>query len=238
MLSDLRIISLGQTGPWQDLVWRDIVIEAAQSGRRVKLRMIQGWGSELNHHTYYAVEQEFIRSVTLCHPYPHALLLVLPIGPDVEAVRRDVERAQQHMSFLSKRAWRHVMVVFVCYYRITAATLTPHREILEELLTKCEGRYSVVTVEQPNMELLQRIDQMASENWRDFLQPETPRKTPSSTVFRRIHRNGFVFVLTAMLFGLLSGCIINIKFALFGLNLGFIVGLVIFLFAKSHQTDS
>lgn len=65
------------------------------------------------------------------------------------------------------------MVVFVCYYRITAATLTPHREILEELLTKCEGRYSVVTVEQPNMELLQRIDQMASENWRDFLQPET-----------------------------------------------------------------
>lgn len=202
MLSDLQIILLGEAGPWKSLVCKNIMgllcdqylicLEREENGRTVRLVMTQGWGSELEHHTGSAVEQEIMRSVTLCSPGPHALLLVLPIGPDVEVARRYVERAQQHLSFLSERAWRHTMLVFVCTYKIVSNNILLDRHILGELVDKCGGGYSVIFMDRPNSELLQNIDQMVSMNRQDFLrlcEVKAPRQmdTEAST-YSQIHR--------------------------------------------------
>ncbi|XP_048104437.1 GTPase IMAP family member 4-like [Alosa alosa] len=176
---DLRIVLLGQAGPWKGLVSKDIMglwcdgsmcLEREESGRTVTMVMTQGWDSDSEHTGGGAVEQEVMRSVTLCPPGPHALLLALPMGPDVGIARRDVERAQQHMSFLSERAWRHTMVVFICTYRIMSDKILLDRHILGQLVNKCGGGHSIIFVDRPNSELLQKVDQMAARNRQRFLQ--------------------------------------------------------------------
>ncbi|XP_062402846.1 uncharacterized protein LOC134093675 [Sardina pilchardus] len=174
---DLRIVLLGQAGPWKGFVSKDIVglwadgsmcLEREESGRTVTMVMTQGWDSE--HTGGGAVEQEVMRSVTLCPPGPHALLLSLPIGPDVGITRRDVERAQQHMSFLSEKAWKHTMVVFICTYKIMSNTILLDRHILGQLVDRCGGGHPIIFLDKPSSELLQKADQMAARNRQSFLQ--------------------------------------------------------------------
>ncbi|XP_062402859.1 uncharacterized protein LOC134093682 [Sardina pilchardus] len=198
---DLRIVLMGPAGPWRGFVSQDIMglwcdgsirLERKGSGRTVTMVMTQGWDSHLQHIFGAAVEQEVMRSVTLCPPGPHALLLALPIGPDVGITRRDVERAQQHMSFLSERAWRHTMVVFICTYKIMSNKILLDRHILGQLVDRCGGGHSIIFVDRPNSsELLQKVDEMMASNRQDFLQHhEVKRPRPTIQAEQRARSSG------------------------------------------------
>lgn len=96
------------------------------------------------------VTQETVRSVSLCPPGPHAILLVLRSRA---SVTHDFARqAERHLSMLGANgsAWQRTMLVVTRGDEHTqssatvAAETTAEREAFRELLQKCGGRCHVM----------------------------------------------------------------------------------------------
>ncbi|XP_066574075.1 GTPase IMAP family member 4 [Amia ocellicauda] len=138
------------------------------AGRQVTVVDTPGWLSDSVQATPECVKQEIVRSVSLCPPGPHALLLAIPVG-SYSFIERQRRTAQEHLELLSERVWRHTIVLFTGGDRLRDTTIEQHiergGEELQWLVEKCGNRYHVLNNRDRGdgtqvTELLDKIEEM------------------------------------------------------------------------------
>ncbi|XP_066574163.1 GTPase IMAP family member 8 [Amia ocellicauda] len=140
------------------------------AGRQVTVVDTPGWRwTDSVQETPERLKQEIVRSVSLCPPGPHALLLAIPVGSSfTETERRAV---QEHLELLSERVWRHTIVLFTWGDELRDTTIEQHiergGEELQRLVEKCGNRYHVLNNRDRSdgtqvTELLDKIEEMVA----------------------------------------------------------------------------
>ncbi|KAF5905023.1 GTPase IMAP family member 4-like, partial [Clarias magur] len=179
-----RIVLLGKAGAGKDRLVRLIlgdtklkeeceecsVYEGEHAGRKVCIVDAPGWDSTSIDKTAKKIKNEITRSMTLCAPGPHALILVLSINTDDLPSVNELKSAWQHMELLSERVWNYTMVLFLCDGDVEESTMNDHIQNAEKLLQKCRGRHYVMrqkNLETEVNEFLKEIDSMVEENIRN-----------------------------------------------------------------------
>ncbi|XP_061079264.1 uncharacterized protein LOC133114086 [Conger conger] len=141
------------------------------AGRQVTVVDTPGWSTYSVKDTAELDEQEIVHSVSLCHPGPYALFLVI----DVSLAFSDTERrsAVEHLELLSERVWRHTIVLFTSGDWLGDTTIEQHIEtegrVIQELIEKCGNRYHVLNNKNRTdgtqvTELLEKIEEMVARN--------------------------------------------------------------------------
>ncbi|XP_061106723.1 GTPase IMAP family member 4-like [Conger conger] len=193
-LPDLRLVLLGERETGKSLAGNAIlggaqflagrVTEECTSsqgevaGRRVTVVDTPGWESK---RTPERVRHEIGRSVTLCPPGPHALLLVVGVDSDVT-----VQAAVEHMGVLGEEAWRYALILFTGGDKLRrGATIQQHVHSsakAHQLVERCEGRYHVISGAEPVntqvTELLEKVEDLVAGNGG---QKEERRKSETET---------------------------------------------------------
>ncbi len=155
---------------------RPVQAEAEVHGRHVTVVDTPGWW------WHYSVKNtpefdllEIMRSPTLCHPGPHALLLVIPVD---NMFSKECRLAlEDHLEFLSENVWRHIIVLF--------SSIAPYDDLsfknncrnwpdLHLLLKRCQNRYHVLNIKDRDdssqvIMLLERIEEMVARNNHNYL---------------------------------------------------------------------
>ncbi|XP_066578439.1 GTPase IMAP family member 8-like [Amia ocellicauda] len=182
-LSELRIVLLGWRGTGKSSSGNTILgREAFQTGvaeqseksqgdvagRQVTVVDTPGWRwTDSVQESPECVKQEIVRSVSLCPPGPHALLLAIPVWRR-SFTERERRSAQEHLELLSERVWRHTIVLFTGGDKLGDTTIEQHIERHKELqwlVEKCGNRYHVLNNRDRSdgtqvTELLDKIDEM------------------------------------------------------------------------------
>ncbi|XP_066574142.1 GTPase IMAP family member 4 isoform X2 [Amia ocellicauda] len=186
-LSELRIVLLGRRGTGKSssgntILGREafktgrVTVQSEKSqgevaGRQVTVVRTPGWGwSDSVQETPELVKQEIVRSVSLCPPGPHALLLAIPVG-SYSFIERERRSVQEHLELLSERVWRHTIVLFTWGDKLRDTTIEQHiergGEELQRLVEKCGNRYHVLNNRDRGdgtqvTELLDKIEEMVA----------------------------------------------------------------------------
>ncbi|XP_066578442.1 GTPase IMAP family member 4-like [Amia ocellicauda] len=183
-LSELRIVLLGWSGltgkssSGNTILGREAfqtgVAEQSEksqgdvAGRQVTVVDTPGWRwTDSVQESPECVKQEIVRSVSLCPPGPHALLLAIPVWRR-SFTERERRSAQEHLELLSERVWRHTIVLFTGGDKLGDTTIEQHIERHKELqwlVEKCGNRYHVLNNRDRSdgtqvTELLDKIDEM------------------------------------------------------------------------------
>ncbi|KAL0155954.1 hypothetical protein M9458_050217 [Cirrhinus mrigala] len=140
--------------------------------RHITVIEAPGWWSD------YTVEkspellkQEILRSVSLCPPGPHAVLLIIRVNNIFKEEQRKV--LQGHLDLLGERVWSHTIVVFTRGDRLLETSIEQHIESegqdLQWLLDKCGNRYHVLNNKNRSddtqiKELLEKIEETVAQN--------------------------------------------------------------------------
>ncbi|XP_050969401.1 GTPase IMAP family member 4 isoform X2 [Labeo rohita] len=186
---ELRIVILGNAGEDKDEVVKSVLNcenltpekvglctlhQSEQAGRKISVVEAPGWDKL----TPDRIKEETVRSVLLCPPGPHALLLVIPVKtlseePSVE----EINAAETHMELLSERVWKHTIVLFACDDGVEEPAIQEHIHSAEKILEKCGRRFYVLQKsigESPSQisELYKKIDDLVEENCGDFFLPQ------------------------------------------------------------------
>ncbi|XP_067093613.1 GTPase IMAP family member 8-like [Osmerus mordax] len=150
------------------------------AGRQVTVVDTPGWWNNLPvENTTELVKQEILRSVSLCPPGPHTLLLVIRL--DVSFTEEEANSVEGHLQLLSERVWSHTIVLFTCEDCLGDTTIEQHIEtegkVLQWLVEKCGNRYHVFNNKNRAddtqvTELLDRVEEMVAANSGDVFQPE------------------------------------------------------------------
>ncbi|XP_069054211.1 GTPase IMAP family member 9-like [Lepisosteus oculatus] len=140
------------------------------AGRQITVVDTPGWGSSFIIRAHpQRVREEVVRSVSLCPPGPHALLLVINVNSYT-----DWRSVEEHLELLSERVWRHTIVLFTWGDELTDTTIEQHIERggkeLQCLVEKCGNRYHVLNnknrVDRTQVtELLEKIEDMVAGNY-------------------------------------------------------------------------
>ncbi|KAI1880483.1 hypothetical protein AGOR_G00252920 [Albula goreensis] len=152
--------------------------EGDVAGRRVVVVNSPGW---LVSPVWCTKEQdkEIMRSLTLCPPGPHAVLLVIPV--DVAYTETHRRALQTHLGYLGEEVWRHTIVLFTYGDRLGDTTIEQHIEregfALQWLAEKCGNRYHVFNNKVKGnssqiTELLEKIEEMVAENSGNHFSPD------------------------------------------------------------------
>ncbi|KAG7488460.1 hypothetical protein MATL_G00032840 [Megalops atlanticus] len=116
-------------------------------------------------------DKEILRTMSLCPPGPHALLLVIPA--DTAYTERHWRALLDHILCLSENVWRHTIVLFSFGDRLADTTIEEHIEregwFLQWLVDKCGNRYHVFNNKDRGdgtqvKQLLEKVEEMVAEN--------------------------------------------------------------------------
>lgn len=94
--------------------------------------------------TLQETKDAFVSTLSLCHPGPHAIFMVVDI--DLHFSEESRRRRQKHLDLLGDRVWDHVIVVFesdenqLSYQRVEEY-IEMEGEPLQWLVEKCGSRY-------------------------------------------------------------------------------------------------
>ncbi|KAL1273409.1 hypothetical protein QQF64_029271, partial [Cirrhinus molitorella] len=191
--SELRIVILGNAGEDLDKVVKSVVncenltqqkfglcilYKSEQAGRKISVVEAPGWEKHSIQETPENIKEEIVRSVLLCPPGPHALLLVIPVKtlsetPSVE----EINAAEIHTKLLSERVWKHTIVLFACDKGVEESTIKEHIHSAEKILNKCGGRFYVLQrsaceSSTQTSELFKKIDDLVEENCGETFIPQ------------------------------------------------------------------
>lgn len=142
------------------------------AGKVITVLDTPGWWKTLTaRDTAELDKQEILRSICLCPPGPHALLLTLRI--DMPFRDEEMKSLEEHMGLLGERAWKHTILLFTYGDLLGDLTVEQYIESEEKdlklLVAKCRNRYHVLN--NKNLldsgqvtELFKKIEEMVAEN--------------------------------------------------------------------------
>uniref|UniRef100_A0A673ACZ4 AIG1-type G domain-containing protein n=1 Tax=Sphaeramia orbicularis TaxID=375764 RepID=A0A673ACZ4_9TELE len=114
-------------------------------------------------------KSEIKRSMYLCPPGPHAILLVVGLS---SAFNASYQRAvQEHMSMFSEEVWNHTIVLFTrdwLKHRPIEEYIAGEGKALQQLVEKCRNEYHVLNcnfyIHQEVLDLFPKIYRMVAKN--------------------------------------------------------------------------
>lgn len=141
------------------------------AGREVTVVESPCWSDPNVQNTAKMYQLEFMHSLFLCHPGPHALLLVIRVDTKYSEMNNRV--LEEHLDLLSQNVWNHTIVLFTHEDWLGQTPIEMHIEseggALHRLLEKCRNRYHVLNTKVKNddmqvMQLFEKIEEMVAEN--------------------------------------------------------------------------
>ncbi|ROL46049.1 GTPase IMAP family member 4 [Anabarilius grahami] len=184
---ELRIVILGNSGDDKNKVVKSIlncenlsgqknglcnIHTSEQAGRRISVVEAPGWDRTSIQQTAENIKVEVERSVSLCPPGPHALLLVIPVKISKEPSTNEITAAQTHMELLSERVWKHTILLFACDEGVGDCAIKAHFQKAKNILDKCKGRSYVLESHAKISELFTKIEDLVEENRGEFFIPQ------------------------------------------------------------------
>ncbi|XP_046695385.1 GTPase IMAP family member 8-like isoform X1 [Silurus meridionalis] len=149
-----------------------VTIEGDVLSKKVTVVKAPGWLHEQPvEESTEALRIEIFRSLLLCPPGPHAVLLVVNV--DRTFTSNDAEILTGYMNRLGDRIWRYTIVLFTFGDYLGDTTIERHIEsegvALQWLVDKCGNRYHVFNNLKANdnfqvTELFEKMEEMLLEN--------------------------------------------------------------------------
>ncbi|XP_046884581.1 GTPase IMAP family member 8-like isoform X2 [Hypomesus transpacificus] len=138
---------------------------------RITMVDTPGWWKLLGaEFTSDSVKAEILEGVSMCSPYPHAFLLMIPADTSFTEEQKKV--VQDNMKLLGEQVWSHTIVVFTNGKWLGDYTIEHHieseGEALEWLIEKCGNRYHIFDRDVKDInnvpKLVRTIEEMVSKN--------------------------------------------------------------------------
>ncbi|XP_036793410.1 GTPase IMAP family member 8 [Oncorhynchus mykiss] len=130
----------------QNRTTRCVMHQKRVAGMKLKVVDTPGWWKRTPQDARDKVQDEVVRSVSLCPPGPHAFLLVIPISAPFS--EGDLKAVEEHLGLLTEKVWRHTMVLFTwgdwLGDRAIEEYIEREGEALQQLVEKCGNRYHVM----------------------------------------------------------------------------------------------
>uniref|UniRef100_A0AAR2LF13 AIG1-type G domain-containing protein n=1 Tax=Pygocentrus nattereri TaxID=42514 RepID=A0AAR2LF13_PYGNA len=121
-------------------------LQGSVCGRKLTLVDTPGWWKHFPlSDTAEFLKRELVEGVSLCHPGPHVVLLVIEI--DIPFTEKHRKAAEDHLQLLGDQIWTHMLVLFTRGHTLGERTIEEHieneGEALKWLIERCGNRYHV-----------------------------------------------------------------------------------------------
>ncbi|KAL7881987.1 hypothetical protein AOLI_G00088360 [Acnodon oligacanthus] len=156
-------------------------LQGSVCGRELMLVDTPGWWKHFAlSDTAEFLKQELVEGVSLCHPGPHVVLLVMEI--DIPFTEKHRKAAKDHLELLGDQIWTHTLVLFTRGCSLRDRTIEEHieneGEALKWLIERCGNRYhvfdnAVLNDKSQVTQLLEKIEDIVERNNGTYFQIDT-----------------------------------------------------------------